>query len=942
MLAVAYVLTGLLGLHFASAGPQVTLLWAPSGIAVAACVLMGARALPWVFAAALLTHALADGLQLGDLLIAAGNTAEAGLALLLLRGGRFKPSLRRPRDLAVWFVGGVVLAPALGAVLGLASLSLTGTLGSPALATFQTWWMGDGAGVLVVSPFVFAWASPWKRELGGRRWAEAGTLTAGALLACAAAVLGLPSGGTQSSVMALLPLPFLVWAALRFGQRGTSAFSLGLAAISMVLPALAGGGLRSGDPDAATIIWTATCAYAASGLLLSVVNQAQAAALERLAAEEERLSLATRSARVGVWDWDLRNGQIVRNRETMSMLGLADYNLDGSHASWRRRVHPIDLPRLDAAWEAHARGEADRYEVDLRLLDAQGRWHWIRDTGLIVRRDEENQPLRAAGTQTDIHAEKTAQIAEAALRRLARDMAAAATPAQAAAAMDARVRDLVEADAVALYMLDVDGETLRPARTNPGDASGFRDCALDVAQSAIAAPQGPDPFRAAGGPASARHDQPIVVEGEWIGVLSVRGLSGGALGGAVAARLAAAADHSAGALLRLRAEQQRAELQRQVLHTQKLESLGVLAGGIAHDFNNMLATILGNTGVALLDLDPDHPAHAPLEDVQTAANRAAELCRGLLAYAGRGQTRTEIIPLNDMVEEMERLIDAGRRKKAHLVFDLAPDLPTVEGDAAQLRQVVLNLITNASDALGPDGGTVTVRTRRVHLQAEELARTWVDDGLAAGPYLALTVADTGSGMPPGVLARIFDPFFTTKFTGRGLGLAAVLGILRSHKAAVVIETAPGEGTTFTVDLPASNAPAPTSAPAESTPHTPAGRALVVDDEGELRTLVRRVLGAAGWLVDEAPDGAAGVERVRADDGDYDLVVLDLTMPRMGGTEALEHMRAHRPHVKVLLTSGYTEDQTPQRVSGDPDTGFLATPWSPEALHRAVGLLLAPT
>lgn len=934
-----YVLTGLLGLHFEAPGLRTTLLWAPAGIAVAAGALLGPRALAAVFVGALLTQVAHDGPDLLDLPLALSHTAEAGLALLLLDRLGFQPQLRRRQDLSVWFGGAVLVAPLVGATLGVATLALGGALPVPWPVAAQTWWMGSAAGVLVFSPFLFAWATRDLSDLTRGRVVEIAALGIGAFTACGVGLIALADGGPRTAALVLLPLPFLVWAALRFGQRGTSSLAVGLAAGAVALPAMGAGPLTFDNaPATISVVWTATCAYAIAGLLLSFLNGEQSSTLRALAAEEERLTLATQSARVGVWDWDLRTGRVVHSGESTGMLGLEADEIADTYDGWRARTHPEDVHRLDAAWQAHVRGEADRYEVDVRLRDAGGRGRWVRYRGLIVRRDGRGQPTRAAGTQTDIHEEKVAQLAEVALRRLARELAAATTPAQAAAAMEARIRDLVEAETLALYVLDPDGRTLRPVGPMGAAGSGFHPVSLEAAQAGEDTDDSLDPLY--DGPALGRCDQPIRTAEGWVGLLAARGFHGGRPESANRARLAAAADHSAGAILRLRAEQRRAELEQQVLHAQKLESLGVLAGGVAHDFNNMLATILGNTGVALLDLDPAHPAHAPLSDVEIAANRAAELCRGLLAYAGRGRTRTEVIPLNTLVREMERLIDAGRRKEAEIVFELDPGLPAVEGDAAQLRQVVLNLITNASDALGPGGGRILVRTEARRLRAEDLAHTWVDDDLPGGTYVCLRVQDDGTGMAPDVLARIFDPFFTTKFTGRGLGLAAVLGILRSHRGAVQIDSAPGEGTTFEVFLPASDARVEARPDPERTPMAPAGRVLVVDDEPGLRKLVARVMGSAGWWVDQAEDGEEGVERVLAEDGGYDLVVLDLTMPRMGGAEALERMRAHRPGIKVLLTSGYSVDESPRHGPDDPDTGFLPKPWGPDDLHRAVGQLVS--
>jgi PAS domain S-box-containing protein len=258
---------------------------------------------------------------------------------------------------------------------------------------------------------------------------------------------------------------------------------------------------------------------------------------------------------------------------------------------------------------------------------------------------------------------------------------------------------------------------------------------------------------------------------------------------------------------RKRAEQERRELEAQIQHAQKLESLGVLAGGIAHDFNNLLAVIIGNADLALRDLSDVSPARPSIDEIKTAGMRATKLTNQMLAYSGRGRFAVTALNLNELVEEMGRLLEVSISKKISLYYDLAAELPTVEADVAQMQQLVMNLITNASEAIGDDAGAVVVRTGVIEADPAYLSATYLGKDLPPGPYVYLEVADTGCGMDADAQSKIFDPFYTSKFTGRGLGLSAVLGIMRGHRGAIRIDSKVGEGTTFRLLLPCSAGPA---------------------------------------------------------------------------------------------------------------------------------------
>ena len=384
--------------------------------------------------------------------------------------------------------------------------------------------------------------------------------------------------------------------------------------------------------------------------------------------------------------------------------------------------------------------------------------------------------------------------------------------------------------------------------------------------------------------------------------------------------------------LRLREEAARREAEASeahAYHVQKLESIGVLAGGIAHDFNNLLHVVLGNADLARLHVPGDSQAREHLDEVVRATQRAAELTQQLLAYSGRGAVESRQLDLSFEVREMATLLRTAISKQATLEWDLSPELPPVTADPTQLRQIVMNLITNASDALGEESGTITLRTGVVESAKSD-----------AGPpaLVFLEVSDTGCGMDTSTLQRIFDPFFSTKFTGRGLGLAAVIGIVESHQGHVRIRTAPGEGTTFRVVLPAVPGEAD-AAPRRLSGAGWRGRGtvLVVEDEEGVREVVGRMLERLGFLVITAVDGQDALRVLDAHDGAVTAVLLDLSMPRMGGPETIRLLRERSPDLPVVLMSGYTEQDVASKILDGTDgaVGFLQKPFLSEDLRSVL-------
>ncbi len=394
---------------------------------------------------------------------------------------------------------------------------------------------------------------------------------------------------------------------------------------------------------------------------------------------------------------------------------------------------------------------------------------------------------------------------------------------------------------------------------------------------------------------------------------------------------------------RRQAEEARRTLEAQVVQTQKLESLGVLAGGIAHDFNNLLAAILGNLNLAQTALEEGAPATSYLASAERTILKASELTKQMLAYSGKGRFVVIRLDLNRLVMEMATLLQVSVPKKATLTTDLQAELPSIEGDAAQLQQVVLNLVTNAAEALEGDTGRITLATRRLHLQREVLAGLAPVQDLPEGSYVCLEVSDDGRGIPPDIRPRIFDPFFTTKRTGRGLGLSAMLGILKAHRGGVAVESEPGRGSAFRVYLPAVEGPADPEAEAPSEcAGNASGRILLVDDEPSILETGAALLQRLGFEVRTARDGQEAVECLEADPGGLDAVLMDLTMPRLDGREAFLRLRALRPDLKVILTSGYDERESLRDLAGQGLAGFLQKPYRFQELSAALQAALNPS
>lgn len=395
-----------------------------------------------------------------------------------------------------------------------------------------------------------------------------------------------------------------------------------------------------------------------------------------------------------------------------------------------------------------------------------------------------------------------------------------------------------------------------------------------------------------------------------------------------------------------KAEADRLSMERRLLHSQKLESLGVLAGGIAHDFNNLLAAMMGNIEMTLNNLDKDSSERIKLEKAQKAASRAADLTRQMLAYSGKGKFVLQLVDLNQTAVENAQLFMSTISKNVNLELDLDQDIPHILADPGQIQQVVMNLITNACEAVGTENGKVSISSGIKYCDAEFLNAGRGDYKPEPGNYIWLKIADTGTGMDHETIQKLFDPFFTTKFTGRGLGLSAVLGIIQGHKGAIIVESLPEQGSEITVLFPVPDKENEQSligihqpVPDKEVGDDITGTILIVDDEQMIRELAQEALEDLGYKTMTASDGEQALKVFRENSDKIDCIILDLMMPNMDGVATFEHLQKIDPNVKVILCSGYNEQEATQKFENRGLAGFLHKPFRLSDLRQELERVL---
>ncbi len=384
-------------------------------------------------------------------------------------------------------------------------------------------------------------------------------------------------------------------------------------------------------------------------------------------------------------------------------------------------------------------------------------------------------------------------------------------------------------------------------------------------------------------------------------------------------------------------EKERLILEKEVRHVQRLESLGVLAGGIAHDFNNILTSVLGNTGLMLMELPDDSPLREKLVDIETASKRAVILAQQMLAYSGKGKFDVRTINLNEVIMDISKLLESSISRQVTMEFKLDKNIPAIEADVAQIQQVVMNLITNAAEAIGDGNGVVTV-VSGITMAPESDGQGLMPTEPPSGEYVYIKVVDSGIGMNEETLERLFDPFFSTKFSGRGLGMSAVLGIVHGHNGCISVDSKPGDGTTFTVSFPATNKEAQIEAARDlDQPHKwrGTGTILLIDDEKPVLKIVTKMLEKYGFTVITVDDGERAQAIFRENIDKIVCVIVDFTMPHMNGIECMRRLREIRDDVPIVMASGYSVEDIASRFKGDTPDAFVAKPLH---MHDLVNIL----
>lgn len=617
---------------------------------------------------------------------------------------------------------------------------------------------------------------------------------------------------------------------------------------------------------------------------------------------EDRLRFVLDSSEIGYWDYDVEKDSTTRSRKYDEIFGYSAPLPAWNHEAFLQHVHPGDREMTEKSFQETL--ETGQGSLDFRVVwpDQSVHWVWLQAR---AHRDSVGKTVHVSGVIMDITERK--QTADN-LREQAQ-------------LLDLAHDAILSTDWTGVITFWSYGSEQMYGW--PREEAVGKNC-HELLQTVF--------------PESLKDiETKLVSTGHWEGELIHTRRNGDHLKMASRWALRRDADGRPRGYLEINTDvTERRRIEEQLRHTQKLESLGVLAGGVAHDFNNLLTGILGNASLALDSFASHHPDRVLLEEVMRAAERAADLTRQLLAYAGKGRFVMRTIDLSALVREIGGLVQTSIPKAVQLRLQLTDHLPGIDADPGQLQQIVMNLVINGAEAIGPEGGTVLVQTG-VQQVDDQYIQTMSSETelLRPGQYVSMEVHDTGSGMPEETLAKIFDPFFTTKFAGRGLGLSAVLGIVRAHKGALKVYSKPGNGTTFKVLFPASanplgNQPLPFAGSLAGT-----GTILVVDDEEIVRQTARHTLEKFGYKTLTAQDGANAVDLYRGQPHAIGLVLLDLTMPVMSGEEALRHMQMINPNVRVLLTSGYNEVEAVQRFSGKGLAGFIQKPYTASALAEKV-------
>ena len=642
-----------------------------------------------------------------------------------------------------------------------------------------------------------------------------------------------------------------------------------------------------------------------------------------LARSEARLRLALEATSDGVWDLDVPSRKMTWDEGCYRILGYAQGELGSDYDAFAALAHPDDLPGTAEAFSNRNQRPSGRFRTVFRTRHRAGHWVWVLSRGRVAESAEDGAPLRIVGTHTDISEQHEA---EEALRE-----------------SEARYRLLVEQSGEGVAMTDLEERIIY---ANPAASHTYgvpQEQMMGASLLDFAPPEEHEMIREqtarrVRGESTTYEYTLIRGDGQRRRIL-VTATPHVDASGVVVGSFGVFRDVTE----EREAEERRRVVDARLAQTQRIEGLFSMAAGAAHDFSNMLMGVLGNTSLALARVSTESPIRPYLEHIHAAATEAGDLAKQLLAYSGGGVVALEPLDISEVVEDVRHLLESVVPEGVDLRIELSPDLPQVHGDAGQLSQVLVNLVTNACEAMeGRGDGAISIRTYLATLDEADWGRSYLQPEHMPARCVGLEVRDTGHGVPAHVLSRVFDPFFTTRVTGRGLGLPAALGIVRGHGGGIWVSSEPGTGTWVHVALPCIEERAPEE-PGDATPSEPAARnvILIVDDQLNVRLVLSTWLeAAAGFEVLTASDGEAAISLFSERPDQIDLVVMDLSMPRMDGSEAMGHIRAIRPDIPIILSSGYGERTVRSKLQDHEPTAFVQKPYEPQVMVDLIQSVLA--
>jgi PAS domain S-box-containing protein len=921
LIAVVYWGSHALGLFFLSRVEGISPVWPASGVALAALLVSRQDDRKAVFAVLALVTFLSNLSLCGSVRLSLGFTAANGLewllgALFLSSDSERPVSFGRVRDVLRLALAGTLIT-AISAVVGAATASLEN--GAPFSKTFCTWWIADGLGLLLVTPLIvsFSQPEPARRQI---RWLE------GLVLAIAWAGAAWVAFHPQVPLGPLVPqpymlLPLLAWTALRLGGRGVTLALVALGAVAIASTLSHSSAFSWGLPESVDRLLT-TQIYVAIAAVMSLLLAARTSEMKllehaarngearcvRAEAEArsyaESLRVALDAAGMGTWEWDPSTHRVRWSDRVEHLFGMSAGSFDGTDGAYLAAIHPEDRAGLVQALERALSGETSDYRIEHRVVWPDGGVHWLEGRGS-VHRDEHGTATRMTGTVVDVTARRR---------------------------QEARFRTLIENASDLIVVLNREGiirfqspSSLRVLGYTPQELVGRN--ALEFTH--------PDDIGAALA-ALAKSDEPGLVPTTV--KLRLRHQDGSYHLMDCVGRSVPEEAVDGYIVINMRDITESTALQEKLRQTQRLEALGTLAGGIAHDFNNILGAMLAFTELARLENPENQPLGEYLREVMHAGMRATNLVRQILSFSRQQPNERKPISLTTVVSEALTLLRPTLPSTLVIEAHLPASLPYVLADATQMHQVVMNICTNAAQAMH-GRGTLVLR-----LDALELTKNTSvpHPRLAPGKYLCLSITDTGHGMDAATLERVFEPFFTTKGpgAGTGLGLAVAHGIVNEHDGAIALSSAQGRGTTVMIHLPVADRN--TAVPERRVSEPPVGggeRILFVDDEQALCTAAGAILERAGYRAVVYRDSEQAWRHLQREPESFALVVSDLTMPGMTGLDLASRVHDMRPELPILLTSGHAGGLTEQHLHELGISELLEKPFDYQVFTRTVARIV---